>query len=431
MQVHVVCHPGAGDPPEIPPEIEPLRAVELGERAHPLAREPVDLDRLAVTELRELAYVPVGRDHEMSGRVGELVQQHERFPAAVHDETGLILTLRGATEDAALLLIGLLDVLEPPGRPERLRHCAEVRASSWREQPWQMPLRAALAVVSALVVAGVASAAGQQAAPTCLEARGTIVGTAGNDALVGTSGQDVIVALQGNDTIDGGLGDDLICAGDGDDVLVGNNGGDGLVGGLGNDRLDGGAGDDVNIAVYLEAPGAVAVDLAAGTVTGASGSDSLANINAVIGSRRGDTIKGSSRQELLLGLAGNDVIAGRGGNDVLTGFAGDDRLTGGGGIDIVDYSDSRQRIQANLTTGRAFGDGRDRLREIEGVAGGLRADRLIGDRRPNLLFGAQGNDTIEGRAGRDELDGGRGRDRVNGGAGRDRCRSAEIKQRCP
>ena len=35
-----------------------------------------------------------------------------------------------------------------------------------------------------------------------------------------------------------------------------NNGSDGLVGGLGNDRLDGGAGE-LNIAVYVEAPGAV------------------------------------------------------------------------------------------------------------------------------------------------------------------------------
>jgi Ca2+-binding RTX toxin-like protein len=113
------------------------------------------------------------------------------------------------------------------------------------------------------------------------------------------------------------------------------------------------------------------------------------------------------------------------------GLAGDDRLAGGGGVDLADYSGSRQRIRVNLTTGRAFGAGRDRLREIEGAIGGLRADTLIGDRQRNLFFGDEGNDSIEGRAGRDDLDGGRGRDRVNGGAGRDRCRSAEVKERCP
>jgi Ca2+-binding RTX toxin-like protein len=149
---------------------------------------------------------------------------------------------------------------------------------------------AVLAVVPAVLVAGVSAAAGQQAVPNCLEQRATIVGTAGNDTLGGTSGQDVIDGLQGNDTIDGGLGDDPICAGDGDDVVLGNNGSDGLVGGLGNDRLDGGVGE-VNVAVYFEAPGAVAVDLAAGSVTGASGNDSLVNINAVVGSRRADTLK--------------------------------------------------------------------------------------------------------------------------------------------
>jgi hypothetical protein len=49
------------------------------------------------------------------------------------------------------------------------------------------------------IAAGVSSAAGQQPAPTCLDARATIVGTPGNDTRVGTSGQDVIDALQGND----------------------------------------------------------------------------------------------------------------------------------------------------------------------------------------------------------------------------------------
>src|SRR5215211_6980429 len=273
-----------------------------------------------------------------------------------------------------------------------------------------MVRRAFLAVVLAVLVAGVSNAAGQQPAATCLDTRATIVGTPGNDSLVGTGGQDVIDAMQGNDTVDGGLGDDLICAGDGDDVVLGNDGADGLVGGLGNDRLDGGAGE-LNIAVYFEAPGAVAVDLTAGSVTGASGSDSLVNINAVVGSRRADTLKG--------------------GTGLLSGSGGDDRLTGGAGVDIADYSSLRGRVRVNLTTGRAFGEGRDRLREVEGVVGGVRGDKLIGDRQRNLLFGADGNDTIEGRAGRDDLNGGRGRDRLNGGAGRDRCRAGEFMERCP
>ena len=182
--------------------------------------------------------------------------------------------------------------------------------------------------------------------------------------------------------------------------------------------------------ISRQRPGAVAADLAAGTVTGASGADSLVNVNAVVGSRRADTLKGGTGDDLLVGLGGNDVLAGRGGGDILSGSGGNDRVTGGGGVDIADFSSAPRRLRVNLTTGRAFGEGRDRLRDTEGVIGGVRGDELIGDRQRNLLFGGGGNDTIEGRAGRDELDGGRGRDRVNGGAGRDRCRG-EIKERCP
>jgi Ca2+-binding RTX toxin-like protein len=59
------------------------------------------------------------------------------------------------------------------------------------------------------------------------------------------------------------------------------------------------------------------------------------------------------------------VLAGRGASDILSGSGGDDRVTGGGGLDIADYSSARQPIRVNLTTARAFGEGRDRLREIE------------------------------------------------------------------
>jgi RTX calcium-binding nonapeptide repeat (4 copies) len=426
----VVDDAGAGDSTEIPAEVETLRAVELREHARPEARKPVDLQRLNFSELRELADVAVRRDHEVPRGIGELVEDHERFTPPVDDEAALIVAFCRAAEDAAVLLVGLLDVLEAPRRPQRFGHGAEVRASTVREQPRKMPVRAALAVVPVVLVAGVSSASAQQTVPTCLEERATILGTPGNDALAGTPGQDVIVSLQGNDTVDGGLGDDLICAGDGDDVVLGNNGDDGLVGGLGNDRLDGGAGE-FNIAVYLEAPGPVAVDLAASAASGASGADSLANITAVLGSRNADTLKGGSRSDVLAGLGGNDVLVGRAGDDLLSGFAGNDQLTGGGGQDLADYSTSLRSARVNLSTGRAFGEGRDRLREVEGVIGGPRGDTLIGDRQRNLLVGGAGSDTLEGRAGRDSLVGGAGRDTVDGGAGRDRCRTAEIKRRCP
>ena len=78
--------------------------------------------RLLVVELAEVADVPVGGDQEMAGRVGELVQQDERALAAVDDEPLLVGALERAAEDAAVLLVGAADVLEPPRCPELPRH---------------------------------------------------------------------------------------------------------------------------------------------------------------------------------------------------------------------------------------------------------------------------------------------------------------------
>ena len=62
----------------------------------------------------------------MTARVGELVQQHERVLAAVDDQALLVVAGGRIAEDAAGLLVGLLDVLEPPRRPELLGHGASL-----------------------------------------------------------------------------------------------------------------------------------------------------------------------------------------------------------------------------------------------------------------------------------------------------------------
>ena len=122
MEVDVVSDPRAGDAAEVPAEVVSLRAVDLGQRAHALAREPVDLESLVVVELCELPEMPHGSDQQVSGRVRELVQQDERVLPAVHDEALLVGALVREAEDAALLLVGAADVLEPPRSPERTRH---------------------------------------------------------------------------------------------------------------------------------------------------------------------------------------------------------------------------------------------------------------------------------------------------------------------
>src|SRR4051794_9738032 len=65
----------------------------------------------------------VGSDHQMPVRVGELVEDHERVPAAVDDQVRLVIFLgRLGAEDASLLCVlrGVLHVREAPGRPDPL-----------------------------------------------------------------------------------------------------------------------------------------------------------------------------------------------------------------------------------------------------------------------------------------------------------------------
>jgi Ca2+-binding RTX toxin-like protein len=80
-------------------------------------------------------------------------------------------------------------------------------------------------------------------------------GTPGADTLTGTAGNDTLNGLAGNDTLSGGLG---------------------------NDTLDGGA--DTDTASYAGATGAVTAFLWSNQATGADGTDSLLNIENLIGS---------------------------------------------------------------------------------------------------------------------------------------------------
>ena len=192
----------------------------------------------------------------------------------------------------------------------------------------------------------------------------TIVGTERGDTIVGTPGDDVIIGGSGRDAIDGGQGRDVICGGIGRDSLVGGSGNDALygqfgddslaggegndslhgkagqdslAGGDGNDRLAGGpghltrfdadAGDDTWISSsasdelrFTNAPGAISLDIAAGTVAG-WGHDTLklaqdASVT-VVGSPYDDTLLGGAGADTLLGEGGVDTIAGRSGPDLL------------------------------------------------------------------------------------------------------------------
>jgi Ca2+-binding RTX toxin-like protein len=313
---------------------------------------------------------------------------------------------------------------------------------------------ASLACAALALGASTVQADSTQAA-TCLGKRVTVVGTPGNDTLSGSAKRDVILGGGGDDSVNGAGGRDVICGGEGNDALAGGPGSDELSGDNGNDRLDGGAGLDY--AVYENSPEGVSVDLSRGAASG-WGADALTTIEALIGSRSGDTLRGNGRANYFAGLEGGDDITAGGGNDYLDGGRGRDRLKGGKGFDTVDFFFSRQGVTVDLGSGIAQGYGRDRISNVEDLDGSRFKDVLVGNSLANWIRGlggndiivlgaghdrgeggngkdrlraGRGNDRVAGGPGRDVLLGGSGRDRLSGGAGRDTCRNGERLIGCP
>lgn len=136
--------------------------------------------------------------------------------------------------------------------------------------------------------------------------------------------------------VGGTYGNDGLQGTDGDDYLEGLGGNDALEGLAGNDVLNGGSGTDT--ATYERDTAGVTVDLAAGTATDGFGdTDTLIDIENVIGSGFADDITGDGGANSLSGGDGNDTIAGGAGNDFINGGARADSLTGGAGNDTFLY----------------------------------------------------------------------------------------------
>jgi Ca2+-binding RTX toxin-like protein len=244
-------------------------------------------------------------------------------------------------------------------------------------------------------------------------------GGAGTDTLTtienltGSSFGDTLTGNTGTNVIDGGAGDDVLDGGSGNDTLRGGAGLDVLIGGAGNDVLDGGA--DTDTASYSTATAAVTVSLAttAAQNTGGAGSDTITNIENLIGSAFNDTLTGST---------GDNALEGGAGDDTLIGGLGNDMLSGGLGTDTANYASATSAVTVNLaltTAQNTGGAGIDTLTAIENLIGSGQNDTLTGDGGANRIDGGAGNDTLDGGAGNNTLIGGSGNDLIIGGAGND------------
>ena len=270
----------------------------------------------------------------------------------------------------------------------------------------------------------------------------------GVENLIGTDFSDQMTGNRRGNRLEGGEGDDLLDGGAGNDVLLGGSGVDVLIGGPGADRLVSGEGSG---GVIAGGPGDDVIEGGYGDlISGDRGRDNIAGGDGpteIYGGGEADVIHGGGHlwtyddENYIDGGSGDDRLFGGGCRDTLVGGPGDDFIDpgespgydvvwGGPGNDTisagadergevyVSYALAAGPVVADLASGVATGEGRDRLvGVIDGLIGSHYDDVLRGTTESDeLLDGGPGDDYIDGRSGRDKIAGFTGNDLLVGGA---------------
>ena len=205
-----------------------------------------------------------------------------------------------------------------------------------------------------------------------------LTGSAHNDILAGNGQPNVLTGLAGNDLLWGSSGDDF------------------LTGGPGADRLVGGAGIDT--ASFAGSPEGVTVRLHSfSAMNGDAQGDSFPYTQGVAytdddGMEQTETLPDV---ENLIGSSHNDILAGDRRDNALDGGAGDDTLYGGpgGGDDVMNSGPGNDRIFGGQGDDTLIGGpGDDRL------AGGAGADTFVfgpGDGADTVTDFSSGTDKLD------------------------------------
>jgi Ca2+-binding RTX toxin-like protein len=257
-----------------------------------------------------------------------------------------------------------------------------------------------------------------------------LTGSAYNDKLTGDALANALNGGAGADTLAGGLGNDsyyvdnagdviVEAAGGGTDTvystaaaytlaaeveygriaatgtasLTGNALANMLYAGAGNNVLKGEGGTDT--VSYADATAAVNVSLAVTTAqaTGGSGTDTLAGIENLVGSKYNDRLTGDALNNSLNGGTGADTMAGGDGSDVYyVDDAGDQvvetNAASAGGVDTVNSYVAAYTLAANVENGRILS---------------ATDSSLSGNSLNNMLYAGAGNNVMDGGAGIDTL----------------------------
>lgn len=211
----------------------------------------------------------------------------------------------------------------------------------------------------------------------------------------------------------------------GSDRLQGSSRPDLLVPGAGADTIDGDTGIDT--VDYTASAGGVFVELFNGTAREFSGSnvtgavlstDTIVNVENVIGSAQSDFLAGSDASNTLIAGAGNDGLNGHGGIDDMYGNAGDDTYyVENMGDRITELAnEGNDTVYTSVSYALAPGQHVEYVKVSQAKPQGL---TLTGNEFDNKLVGLAGNDTLIGGFGNDHMNGNVGADIAIGGAGDD------------
>ncbi|MGI9384162.1 MAG: calcium-binding protein, partial [Methyloligellaceae bacterium] len=231
-----------------------------------------------------------------------------------------------------------------------------------------------------------------------------VIGGSGDDTITGDGSDNRLEGGAGIDTLNGGAGNDDLIGGAGNDIINGGDGSDFIRPGAGNDTIDGGA--DFDVVSYREdATGPAGITYTGGvdpsngdttgTVTGDAsiGTDSLRNIEMIVGTEFQDVFNGGAGDERFDPLGGIDTINGGGGDFDQLAYQSATPGLGNSGVTITFTAPG---------TGTAFDTAGD-LDSFTGI---------------EMAFGSAGNDVITmSTADFETVFASRGNDDVDGGAG--------------
>jgi Rieske Fe-S protein len=191
-------------------------------------------------------------------------------------------------------------------------------------------------------------------------------------------------------------------------AVTGFNAGQLLVSTAGNDILAGSLSNDTVTYAYATAPVTVSLAITTQQNTIGAGSDTLTNIDNLMGSNYSDSLTGNGQNNVLDGGTGDDKLNGAGGADTMIGGRGNDTFTVNhvGDVAIEYLNKGTDKVSSNVTYTLPA--------NVENLTlTGALAINGTGNDLSNILVGNTGNNLLKGLAGLDKLTGGAGADRFD------------------